>query len=210
MRSSSITSTILSVVAWFSLGCHPQAATPGASRADSNSTQAGAIAGSVVGDSSLVRRVPVEPLRGAGDTIAHLTIALSDEQSSAPPALLVIVAPDGKQTGMRPTWTAPKEEIPGANYYPPPDQADSSSEPPLDIAPQLMVGHLVTGQYRLLIFGAQSRPYLLLIRAQRQRGRPFGVGEWNGQTALGKVDTVLIDVGPGLDTAVAVPPSSFR
>src|SRR5690349_9080736 len=113
MRSSSTTSTVFAVVAaWFSLGCHPQAATPDVSRTDSSPTQAGAISGPAVGDSSPVRRVVVEPTSGAGDTITHLTIALSDERSSVPPALLVIVAPDGKQTGMRPTWAAPKEEIP--------------------------------------------------------------------------------------------------
>lgn len=211
MRSSSTTSRALAIVwACFSLGCRPQAEASGAVQSASTSAQHGAIAGPVLGDSSGIRAVPLQPLRAGGDTITHLSITLMGEQAIFPPALLVIVAPDAKQTGMRRNWDSPRAEIPGAKYNAPPAPADSSDEGPLEIGPQLVVDQLVTGRYMLLISGVEPRRYILSIRAQRQRGRAFGAGEWNGQTAPGSVDTVLIDIGPGLDTAVAVAPSSFR
>ena len=203
MRSSSTTSlagAALAVTLLAACQASPKSGSGGVT--DTTHPASGALAGPVVGDTSAIKAVPVQSVQGSGGHLTLLTVTLSDEQGGAPPAYVAIASPDGKQAGMRRGWPQFRQDITGATYHKPLDP-NSSDEPPLETNPQLMLGQFIAGRYVLLVSGVAPRRYLISIRAQREQGRPFGVGEWNGLTAPGAVDTVLIDVGPGLDTAVA-------
>lgn len=203
MRSYSTNDAFTAIALTVALvGCQPSQGAGTQAGGDTATPGRGAVAGPVAGDSAaLVSRV-VDRDSTASSPLTLLTIQLTDAAGGAPPSYVLIVAPDGKQAGMARGWATAKQEIAGATYNAP-AAPETNPESPEEPTPQLMLSQLVVGRYSLLIGGAVDRPYHLAIRGERNDGPPLAISQLTGRTLPAATDTILIDVGADLRTAVA-------
>lgn len=151
------------------------------------------ISSPVVRERAPVPPAPAPVAVGGIGQIQLLALMVVGASDADVPVRVRITDPNGRSTGRRAGPDAAVNEIPRGRYFAPYERSPDV-DPPLDAYHNITITDPAPGRYLLELAGIGPQRYVVYLNADRTDGRTFWYPTTDCAAAIGRVDSVRIEI----------------